>query len=148
MLIQHFIRCKLPGTISNSINFNENPSKAFADSFLIVHNQFISSQTKEKGVDPMVSGSTAVCAMIHGSKCYVANVGDSRAILGYVDGDGNMKVKPLSEDHKPTMPSEKERIGKTSALLMTEKAVRGFGDENKVGYKFIIIYLRLLTFDG
>ena len=39
--------------------------------------------------------------------CYIANVGDSRAILSYQSGS---KVFPLSHDHKPDAQSEKERI--------------------------------------
>ena len=39
--------------------------------------------------------------------CYIANVGDSRAILSY---DYGSKTFPLSHDHKPDAPSERERI--------------------------------------
>ena len=39
--------------------------------------------------------------------CYIANVGDSRAILSYQNGS---KVFPLSHDHKPQAPTEKQRI--------------------------------------
>lgn len=45
--------------------------------------------------------------LIIDSMCYIANVGDSRAILSYQNGS---KVFPLSHDHKPEVPSEKERI--------------------------------------
>jgi len=38
---------------------------------------------------------------------YIANVGDSRAIMS---ADQGKKVYCLSKDHKPGDPSEKERI--------------------------------------
>jgi len=52
------------------------------------------------------SGCTAVAALLtHDDKIYLANAGDSRAVLG-VKGE----VKPLSFDHKPTNGVEKRRI--------------------------------------
>ena len=39
-----------------------------------------------------------------------ANVGDSRVILGAVDGSGNLKVEEVSHDHKPDNPDEQKRI--------------------------------------
>lgn len=132
--LQHFVRVNLPDAITKGSSFTESPHVAYKDSFISVHESFVSADTKEKGVDPMVSGTTAVCAMFEGTKCYIANVGDSRAILGYRNERGELVPKPLSIDHKPNLPSEKVRLEATSALLMTEKEVRGFGDENKVSY--------------
>lgn len=45
------------------------------------------------------SGSCAICILIVGDVCYVANVGDSRAVLSMNGGD---QVQALSQDHKPS----------------------------------------------
>jgi len=45
--------------------------------------------------------------LIIGDICYVANVGDSRAIISSHTG---IKVGPLSRDHKPLDECEKTRI--------------------------------------
>lgn len=45
--------------------------------------------------------------MILNEMCYVANVGDSRAIMS---ADGGEKVYILSTDHKPTHEVEMKRI--------------------------------------
>lgn len=39
--------------------------------------------------------------------CYVANVGDSRAVMS---GEGGKRVFPLTRDHKPTDENERSRI--------------------------------------
>ena len=53
------------------------------------------------------SGSCAIVMLIVNDACYVANTGDSRAVLSQKAGS---KVVTLSRDHKPTEPSEVERI--------------------------------------
>jgi len=44
------------------------------------------------------SGSCGLVVLIIGDTCFVANVGDSRALLS---GNGGQKIYPLSRDHKP-----------------------------------------------
>lgn len=46
--------------------------------------------------------------LIRSKYCICANVGDSRAIIGRLDDDWHPVA--LSNDHKPNVPSEKERI--------------------------------------
>lgn len=50
---------------------------------------------KKRGV---LDGTTVVVAVVHGNKIFVANAGDSRAILVQKGG----RVKSLSYDHKPS----------------------------------------------
>jgi serine/threonine protein phosphatase PrpC len=55
-----------------------------------------------------LSGSTCATFMIHGSTIYSSNAGDSRAILVGFDNTGHIKVRSLTEDHKPDNPIEKK----------------------------------------
>jgi protein phosphatase 2C family protein 2/3 len=53
------------------------------------------------------SGSCAIVALLVEEKCYIANVGDSRAIMS---SDGGKSITALSTDHKPQHPLEYARI--------------------------------------
>ena len=63
------------------------------------------------------AGCTAVVAVIHGNKLYVANAGDSRCVLCR-----GKETVSLTEDHKPTNPDEERRI----------KAAGGFVSEGRI----------------
>lgn len=62
------------------------------------------------------SGTTAVCALISPSKIYLANCGDSRAVLSR-----GGKVAAATLDHKPVSPSEKERIVNAGGSVMIQR---------------------------
>ena len=53
------------------------------------------------------SGTCAIIVLIVGDICYVANVGDSRAIMS---ADGGEKILLLSKDHKPEDEDETRRV--------------------------------------
>lgn len=55
--------------------------------------------------DEFQAGCTAVVALVTKEKVYVANAGDSRAVLSR-----HKKAIALSEDHKPAHVTERERI--------------------------------------
>lgn len=58
-------------------------------------------------------GSTASTAVLVGNHLYVANVGDSRAIISKAG-----KAIPLSEDHKPNRSDERKRIESAGGIVM------------------------------
>ncbi|RWR96480.1 putative protein phosphatase 2C 76 [Cinnamomum micranthum f. kanehirae] len=58
-------------------------------------------------------GSTASTAVLVGGHLYVANVGDSRAIISKAG-----KAIPLSEDHKPNRSDERKRIENAGGVVM------------------------------
>lgn len=53
------------------------------------------------------SGSCAIVVLIVEDMCYVANVGDSRAVMS---GDQGQRIFPLTRDHKPSDEHERKRI--------------------------------------
>ncbi|XP_008555340.1 protein phosphatase 1B isoform X1 [Microplitis demolitor] len=62
------------------------------------------------------SGSTAVCAFISPKHIYIANCGDSRAVLC---SSGSPVFS--TRDHKPVLPAEKERIQAAGGSVMVER---------------------------
>lgn len=63
----------------------------------------------DEDVDCVYSGSTAVTLIKQGSDLIIANVGDSRAVLG-VQLDSSVLALQLTTDLTPNLPKEAERI--------------------------------------
>ena len=55
---------------------------------------------------------------------FVANLGDSRIVLARTE-DGNLIGEQLSEDHKPSLPEEKQRIKAADGSVESNR-VNGF----------------------
>ena len=68
--------------------------------------------TLRNNVDASVSGTTAVTVLIKGNHLWLANSGDSRAVLvrKILDNPGSLKAIDLTIDHKPDSPDEMRRI--------------------------------------
>ena len=64
------------------------------------------------------AGCTAVVAVLKGRHLFVANAGDSRAVLAR-----GTTAMALSEDHKPASPTEKSRIT-TAGGFVSEVSLR------------------------
>jgi hypothetical protein len=63
------------------------------------------------------SGTCALVSIIFDNKIYIANIGDSRAIMSV---NGGTKVKPLTNDHKPNNPREFERALKNGSKIYSD----------------------------
>ncbi|CAN1159225.1 Probable protein phosphatase 2C 8 [Linum perenne] len=97
-------------------------------------------------------GATAVCIWVLGHTVFVANIGDSKAVLGRSsttdgtqnasDGTSQLKAIVLTREHKAIYPQERSRIQKAGGSVSSNGRVQGrlevsrsFGDRNfkKVG---------------
>mmetsp|Transcript_37783 Transcript_37783/g.119361 ORF Transcript_37783/g.119361 Transcript_37783/m.119361 type:complete len:285 (+) Transcript_37783:49-903(+) len=87
------------------------PSNSLDNSFESVRNKML-QQRLSLGNRVWDDGSTAICCLVQGNRVIVANLGDSRAV-GYVGG----KVTPLTIDHKPNLPSERDRIQSAGGVV-------------------------------
>jgi serine/threonine protein phosphatase PrpC len=74
-----------------------------------------------KMIDSTLSGSTCVSLIYTPEKLIIANIGDSRCILGEELENGQWKTHELSRDHKPTIPEEAERIRKKGGRIRQMK---------------------------
>ena len=78
------------------------------------------------------SGSCALITLIFDNKIYIANLGDSRAIMSV---NGGTKIKQLTNDHKPNNPKEFERAIKNGSKIYIDDYDEPVRDVSKL--KFI-----------
>lgn len=112
-LISRTLRNYFTEVLSNNPNFYFRPQENLYMSFRGGLERCI-----KENIDLSASGSTFVGCYLINRKLYCANVGDSRAIIGSVDHkSGKWAVRTLSNDHKPSLPSEAERIKRCNGRI-------------------------------
>ena len=99
-----FLRDHLHTLICHNECFLTNVQQAIYEGFAKAEEMFISSEYK---VSKDKSGSCALVAIIVNDKLYVANCGDSRAVMSMKNGK---EWKNITVDHKPNEENEKKRI--------------------------------------
>lgn len=109
-----FLRDNLHKFILRDKHFPANPKEALREGILKAENEFLKKCLDAKGELIEKSGSCALILLVVNEVCFVANVGDSRAILSK---DGGRTAHSLTKDHKPCVPSEKERIMKAGGKI-------------------------------
>lgn len=107
-----FLRDNLHQFITRSQYFPFNPKEALLHGFAQAESTFLEYAKSLNPID--TSGSCAIVVLIVSDTCYVANLGDSRAIMS---GESSKKVYCLSKDHKPGELSEKNRIEKSGGQV-------------------------------
>lgn len=98
-----------------SPNFPSNIEKALSEAFIKSESEFLSTYAIGKNNELLDhSGSCGLVIIIADQMCYIANVGDSRAVLSCMDGKD---VIQLTNDHKPNSEKEKKRIKKNGGVV-------------------------------
>ena len=118
-----FLRDSLHKLILNDDNYPENVELAIKNGFKNAEKNFF----KNFALDPKDennildrSGSCAVVILFVDNKIYVANVGDSRALLSENLGKNFVEI---TEDHKPNNSREKDRIIKNGGQVYQSQTV-------------------------
>uniref|UniRef100_A0A0D9WAM9 protein-serine/threonine phosphatase n=1 Tax=Leersia perrieri TaxID=77586 RepID=A0A0D9WAM9_9ORYZ len=101
---------------------------AIDDAYKSTDSEFLESDSSQNQC-----GSTASTAVLIGDRLFVANVGDSRAII--CRGGNGIDTIAVSKDHKPDQMDERQRIEDAGGFVMTWRVggvlavSRAFGDK-------------------
>ncbi|KAG2485550.1 hypothetical protein HYH03_015717 [Edaphochlamys debaryana] len=119
-----FAKDKVPENLLNNTHFAVSPEIAYHQAMVLSNNQLHRSE-----VDDTMSGTTAITVLIRGRTAYVANVGDSRAVLAERHGD-KVVAQDLSYDQTPFRRDECERVKRCGARVLTLDQLEGIKDPN------------------
>lgn len=105
-LVSHFITDHLASKVFKHAKFGSDPATAMRDEVLKLEKTVLA----DASIDTEFSGTTAVLTAVRGRTLSVANIGDSRVILGRANKKGAMTAVEVSIDHKPDRADEQKRI--------------------------------------
>lgn len=111
-----YLKEHLHKTFFNIKKWQEDVRQALKDAFVSVERQWIKQGDG--------SGSCCIVTLIVDDTCYVANLGDSRAILA---SEGLRKVYQISKDHKPSNMGEQERVISAGGKIYQTTAISELG---------------------
>uniref|UniRef100_A0A0C9RNT7 protein-serine/threonine phosphatase n=1 Tax=Wollemia nobilis TaxID=56998 RepID=A0A0C9RNT7_9CONI len=80
-------------------------------------------------IDDSMSGTTAITVLVRGNTLYVANVGDSRAVIAEKRGN-DLVALDLSSDQTPFRADECARVKSCGARVMTLDQLEGLKNPN------------------
>uniref|UniRef100_W5K653 Integrin-linked kinase-associated serine/threonine phosphatase 2C n=1 Tax=Astyanax mexicanus TaxID=7994 RepID=W5K653_ASTMX len=106
--LHHTVISKFPKDVEN---LDKLVKKCLLDSFRQTDEDFLKKASSKPA---WKDGSTATCLLVVDNVLYVANLGDSRAVLCRIEqtdsGDENCVTLALSKEHNPTIYEERMRI--------------------------------------
>ncbi|XP_051148870.1 protein phosphatase 2C and cyclic nucleotide-binding/kinase domain-containing protein [Andrographis paniculata] len=114
-----FVKHKLCENLLRNGRFHVDAVEASHAAFLTTN-----SQLHADAIDDSMSGTTAITVLVRGRTLYVANTGDSRAVIGEKRGSEIVAVD-LSIDQTPFRPDELERVKLCGARVLTLDQIEG-----------------------
>ncbi|KAJ6981048.1 probable protein phosphatase 2C 35 [Populus alba] len=117
-----FVKNRLSEILANDPTLLDDPVKAYNSAFLMTNYELHSSE-----IDDSMSGTTAVTVLVIGDAIYVANVGDSRAVIA-VKNRNRIVAENLSSDQTPFRKDEYERVKLCGARVLSVDQVEGLKD--------------------
>ncbi|XP_037493053.1 protein phosphatase 2C and cyclic nucleotide-binding/kinase domain-containing protein isoform X3 [Jatropha curcas] len=114
-----FVKRKLCENLLRSSKFQVDAVEACHSAFLTTN-----SQLHADSLDDSMSGTTAITVLVRGRTIYVANSGDSRAIIAERRGK-DISAIDLSIDQTPFRADELERVKLCGARVLTLDQIEG-----------------------
>ncbi|XP_021859637.1 protein phosphatase 2C and cyclic nucleotide-binding/kinase domain-containing protein isoform X2 [Spinacia oleracea] len=114
-----FVKRKLCENLLRGSRFHVDPVEACHAAFLTTN-----SQLHADSIDDSMSGTTAITILVRGRTIYVANAGDSRAVVAQRRGKDLVAVD-LSIDQTPFRTDELERVKLCGARVLTLDQIEG-----------------------
>ena len=104
-----FLRDNLFKYICHNEYFPLDIDKAIRHGFAVAESEFLKKLALDTNESSVLdrSGSCAIALLVVGKRCYIANVGDSRAVMSRCNGN---VITEITTDHKPNHAQEKKRI--------------------------------------
>ncbi|RDX60717.1 putative protein phosphatase 2C 35, partial [Mucuna pruriens] len=118
----NFVKDRFVEILSSDFALLEDPVKAYTSAFLTTNDDLHKNE-----IDDSMSGTTAITVLLIGDTLYVANVGDSRAVLAVKDGN-RVIAEDLSSDQTPFRRDEYERVKLCGARVLSVDQVEGIKD--------------------
>ena len=119
----NFIKNNFVNYLVENKHFPYDIKKSISETFEKIDTEF-----HNKNIENDKSGSCALVAILTETKIYLANLGDSRAILSTNFGT---KIKQLTYDHKPNNINEFERLLKNGSKIYFEENEKQENGERK-----------------
>ncbi|KAK4759203.1 hypothetical protein SAY87_022334 [Trapa incisa] len=119
----NFVRDRLVEALLEEPSLLDDPIKAYNSAFLRTNQELHESEE----VDDTMSGTTAITVLVVEDKIFVANVGDSRAVIAVQAGE-DVLAEDLSCDQTPFRRDEYERVKACGARVLSVDQVEGLKD--------------------
>jgi protein phosphatase 2C family protein 2/3 len=126
-----FLKNNYMNYLIENANFPFDIKLSMIESFQKIEDDFFKLKCKDNLEDSDKSGSCALVSVIFDNKIYIANIGDSRAIMSI---GGGTKVKQLTADQKPDNIKEFERALKNGSKIYLDDNDDPDRDESKIEF--------------